>query len=393
MRHRVCIVSCTAHKRDIAARAEDLYCSELFFKSRRLAQAEYDSWLILSAKHGLLQPCHVIEPYDRKLTTLSKDQKRSLATRVSEQSRALLPKDAEIDSVCGEEYDELLTQAGMQFFSRREFALSIGRKLKALGEATDMNKIEKLLDATYKVIGRLDKEHRRKRLNDVVGDRIPESGIYIFFDDGERRLKRNDQLRVVRVGTHGVAMGSKASLRNRIRTHLGTQSGDGNHRSSIFRLHIGRSLINASLQPDVLSWGISQSNKLTLQNERALEREVSKYLRQLLVILVDVPGKADKNNDRAYLEQNLIALISNTCRPLDPPSCEWLGLRSAKKEIRKSGLWNVNHVDQAVDPGFLEILDYYVSFTVGKKPLPRRPLAPANWQRRLRGNTNQLELL
>ena len=33
-------------------RAEQLYCSDLFYKSRRYAQANFDTWLILSAKHG-----------------------------------------------------------------------------------------------------------------------------------------------------------------------------------------------------------------------------------------------------------------------------------------------------------------------------------------------------
>ena len=102
---------------------------------------------------------------------------------------------------------------------------------------------------------------------------------------------------------------------------------------------------------------------------------------------------SDKNNDRAYIEQNLIALLSNFCKPLDPPSCEWLGLSSQKREIRKSGLWNVNHVEQRFDPNYLGVLDYYVSLTMGAKEAPRKQLAPIDWLARTRDDSRQLTLL
>lgn len=127
--------------------------------------------------------------------------------------------------------------------------------------------------------------------------------------------------------------------------------------------------------------------------ERQLEQAVSEYLGHLLVLLIAVPGPSDKRNDRAYLEQNLIALLSNECTPLDPPSCKWLGLYSDKQEIRKSGLWNVNHVRQRFDPTFLEVLDYYVSVTAGAKPAPVNQLAPHDWQARTRAEGRQLTLV
>ena len=266
-------------------------------------------------------------------------------------------------------------------------------KLKALGLATDPDESQDLLDATYKIISRLAEKSGLQRLKEVIDADMPNSGVYIFFDERERRLKDIDQFRIVRVGTHGVASGSKASLRNRMRTHFGTSSGDGNHRSSIFRLHTGRSLINAKLAPEIASWGGSASEKPDLLAERQLENDVSKYLARLYVLLIAVPGESDKGNDRAYLEQNLIALLSNACKPLDPPGCEWLGLNSAKPEIRKSGLWNVNHVEQRFDAAYLNVLDYYVSLTAGAKPVPRKQLAPRDWQARVRDDTRQLTLL
>jgi len=375
-------------------RAENLYSSELFYRSRRYAQANYDGWLILSAKHGLVSPCEVLVPYECKLTALSRNQRKALAERVARQAAVLFGGDnVRITSICGQEYDDLLNEANIRFHRKPEFALPIGMKLKALGLATDPDESQDLLDATYKIISRLAEKSGLQRLKEVIDADMPNSGVYIFFDERERRLKDIDQFRIVRVGTHGVASGSKASLRNRMRTHFGTSSGDGNHRSSIFRLHTGRSLINAKLAPEIASWGGSASEKPDLLAERQLENDVSKYLARLYVLLIAVPGESDKGNDRAYLEQNLIALLSNACKPLDPPGCEWLGLNSAKPEIRKSGLWNVNHVEQRFDAAYLNVLDYYVSLTAGAKPVPRKQLAPRDWQARVRDDTRQLTLL
>jgi hypothetical protein len=151
--------------------------------------------------------------------------------------------------------------------------------------------------------------------------------------------------------------------------------------------------MNAGFVPKIESWGSSTADKGALLAERGLEQAVSKYLGELYVLLIAVPGASDKNNDRAYIEQNLIAALSNLCRPLDPPSCDWLGLNSDKREIRKSGLWNVNHVEQLCDPNYLDVLEYYVSMTTGTKPVPTKQLAPMNWLARTRDDARQLTFL
>lgn len=388
----VCIISCTAHKRSARMAAELLYSSDLFYKSRRFAQANYDSWLILSAKYGLIRPDEVIEPYDCKLNTLSKSKRTELSARVSRQAQSLRISDAIVTSICGEDYEELLEEAGIKFIKQPEFALPIGKKLKALGDATDPCKSQSMLEATYKSISKLTKHSELVRLKDLVSQTIPRAGVYIFFDEGQRRIRDLSAMRVVRVGTHGVASGSKATLRMRLRTHFGTSAGEGNHRSSIFRLHTGRSLLNAKLISDVESWG-TKGDKNSISLERELERLVSRYLSELYVALVDVTGSSDKANDRSYIEQNLIALFSNACCPLDPPDSTWLGNHSDKREIRKSGLWNVNHVDQRFAPEFLDIFNYYVSVTLGDKPAPTQPIAPPDWQIHLRHDSKQLTLI
>lgn len=388
----VCIVSCTAHKRDVRLPAENLYSSDLFYKSRRFAQANFDSWLILSAKHGLIKPGRIVDPYDCSLSSLSRDERAALSKKVFKQASQLSLECMRVTSICGGDYDEFLVEAGIVFLRCPDFFLPIGKKLAKLGEAIDPYESHKALEATYKALARLTQRSKLPTLKEVVAQGMPEAGVYLFFDKHEARMKSLNNLRVVRVGTHGVAAGSKATLRNRMRTHFGTNSGEGSHRSSIFRLHVGRSILNAQMAPNVDTWGSSSSNKQALLAERELEQKVSEYLSRLHVALIDVAGASDKTNDRSYLEQNLIALFSNKCKPLDPPSYRWLGNSSDKREIRKSGLWNVNHVEQHFDPQYVDVLNYYISVTLGTKPRPSQPIAPPHWQARIRDD-QQLTLI
>nr|WP_299262432.1 hypothetical protein [Halorientalis sp.] len=66
----------------------------------------------------------------------------------------------------------------------------------------------------------------------------------------------------------------------------------------------------------------------------------------------DEPGP---DSDRAYIERNALALVSNFQREsLDSRHDGWLGRHSPRKEIRDSGLWNINHVEETYDPAFLD---------------------------------------
>lgn len=65
--YRIGLVACSAGKLDHAAPARDLYTSQLFRKAAAYAAATCDRWYILSAKHGLLAPEDVVEPYDERL--------------------------------------------------------------------------------------------------------------------------------------------------------------------------------------------------------------------------------------------------------------------------------------------------------------------------------------
>jgi len=91
-------------------------------------------------------------------------------------------------------------------------------------------------------------------------------------------------------------------------------------------------------------------------DEAAHERRVSTHLGAMTLLWVDVPDEPGPASMRVYIERNAIALLSNRRRPHDEPSEGWLGLHSVRPEIRSSGLWNLNHIDEEYDPGFLDVL-------------------------------------
>jgi len=191
----------------------------------------------------------------------------------------------------------------------------------------------------------------------------PERGVYFFFEDGEFR-EHGSTLRVVRVGTHAVSAGSRTTLWNRLHTHRGASGGGGNHRGSIFRKRVGEVLLQVrSYSPEIgASWGVGNSApKNTRLAELLLERDVSTVIGLMPLLWLEVNDTPGIASDRAYLERNCIALLSNFGKePIDRPSERWLGLRSPQETIRKSGLWNTNHVDDGYTAAFLDVLEKYL---------------------------------
>ena len=82
----------------------------------------------------------------------------------------------------------------------------------------------------------------------------------------------------------------------------------------------------------------------------------------LAQLLLDDEPSAD--SDRTYLEKNAIALLSNYQeQSIDPRDDGWLGQYSQSREIRESGLWNVNHVSDQYDSGFLDLFENAIADT------------------------------
>jgi hypothetical protein len=196
----------------------------------------------------------------------------------------------------------------------------------------------------------------------------PQRGVYFFFESWEMRIHSGEGPRVVRVGTHALTRGSQTTLWNRLSQHRGSiKSGGGNHRGSIFRLHVGTALINRDAWPQAITgtWGKgSIANSDVRQAEKSLEKAVSRHIRQMPFLWLAVKDAPNPTSLRGIIERNSIALLSNynsTDNALDPPSLNWLGLLADREFVRRSGLWNVQHVTEAYDPSFLDLLERLVN--------------------------------
>jgi hypothetical protein len=151
----------------------------------------------------------------------------------------------------------------------------------------------------------------------------------------------------------------------------------GNHRSSIFRRHIGAALAGKHSYLRTESWGPGQSADAEVRSrEVKLEQAVSSHIATMQVLWLAVGGQAGPLSDRAYLERNIIGLLAGSDSPLDSPSSGWLGRFSPDRRIRESGLWNLRFLEYSYSRDFLNILKEYVLITTGKLPAPAGSLAP-----------------
>jgi hypothetical protein len=87
---RIGLVGCVKGKLPHAARARDLYVSPLFIGRRRYVERSCDSWYILSAKHGLVHPDALLDPYDQTLVGASVAERRRWGEMVLRQVDAEL---------------------------------------------------------------------------------------------------------------------------------------------------------------------------------------------------------------------------------------------------------------------------------------------------------------
>ena len=74
---------CSADKTCRPTRAADLYSSQRFQADRAYAEHNFDTWYILSGKHGLLSPETVVEPYDFDLNRQTPEYRHQWAVRVA----------------------------------------------------------------------------------------------------------------------------------------------------------------------------------------------------------------------------------------------------------------------------------------------------------------------
>lgn len=168
-------------------------------------------------------------------------------------------------------------------------------------------------------------------------DKIPENGIYVLFEKGE---KAHGGDRIVRIGTHT----GNNQLRSRLFQHFINENKD----RSIFRKNIGRALLKRDKNSFFEKWELDLtskkakerfSDKIDFEKQKQIEKMVTKEIQQNFSI---VAFKVLEKDKRLSLESKIISTISlcDGCKP----SGNWLGLFSPKDKIRESGLWLVNEL-------------------------------------------------
>ena len=199
-----------------------------------------------------------------------------------------------------------------------------------------------------------------RRLTEETGQMgWPDRGINFFSEAGERRASGEAGIHIVRVGTHALIARSRTTLWSRLRQHRGTLNpSGGNHRGSIFRKLIGDALMAQTPELGVSTWGKrATAPQHVREAERPLERLVSQRIGEMTVLFLPIGDAPGPKSDRAFIEQNAIALLSNYVEAsIDAPSVHWLGRHSTYERVRRSGLWNNRHVDESCDPRFLDVL-------------------------------------
>lgn len=206
----------------------------------------------------------------------------------------------------------------------------------------------------------------------------PDRGIYVFFsEDTDPIVDPIQDWSITRIGTVGVSSGSTSTLWDRLRAHRGTLNSDygekgGNHRGSIFRKHVGRAIIEREgLHGEYPHWGVPHrklsddvSTTKIREQEHALEQRVSKMIRNLPFLVIDIPGEPGPDCDRAMIEKNLIALISHARRTNPKLKKDgWLGYHSPHAEIAKTGLWNIHHVSAFYSDSIIQDVEPYINNT------------------------------
>jgi hypothetical protein len=387
----IALISCTKSKRGSASPAALLYTSTLFNKSLLFAQSIANRSYILSAKHGLLGLGDTIDPYELSIKSLNSSQKAEWGHKVGERLRQLVTSKDTVHLLTGRDYYTPLIHHFKDIRCSVSFPLgrlSLGNRVSWLRKHNQEEELDRTYSDFYSCLKTLyaGQGGGRQFLNCDGKLDWPKRGVYLIFEPDELlRGKKFGPLvnRITRVGTHAVSQGSKATLWNRLSAHRGTSLGGGNHRSSIFRLHVGAALIAKSPRKWVVpTWGIGQvAPAETQQSERKLEEEVSRVIGRMSVLWLDVPDDPSAQSDRAFLERNAIGMLSRSYLLDGYRNETWLGYHSKNINIPLSGLWNLNHLNAVPSKNFVEILSTYVDATLGKIPLPAQSLAPVAWYR------------
>jgi hypothetical protein len=218
-----------------------------------------------------------------------------------------------------------------------------------------MNKRGADLVRFYRLLGELEVlNHGTHRLAQArPTDAWPSRGVVWFYERGEQRHDTGTGPRIVRVATHALKPELNSTLWDRL-----AQDSAGSHRGSVFRTVIGLSLRDLMGNTEPAGWGRGiAAAPGTEKQEATLEAAVSLYIAQMPFLYLTADDEPGPMSLRGFIEKNSIALLSNYARaPVDTASPNWLGRRCTREKVAQSGLWNIQHVDEAYDPSFMDAM-------------------------------------
>lgn len=167
---------------------------------------------------------------------------------------------------------------------------------------------------------------------------IPNNGIYIIFEQGEKYQNFD---RIVRIGTHT----GNNQLYSRLKEHFIKK----NKNRSIFRKNIGRCILNMEHKSYLRIWNLdttsaeksnANSNWVDIEFEKQLEERISNYIQERLSFCII---KVNTKEERLYWESKIASTLAQADDIV--PSPERLGNYSPIEKIRESGLWQVNGLE------------------------------------------------
>jgi len=143
---KIGLVACSKAKASRPAPARELYQGRLFGLAAAYAEQTCDNWYILSAKHGLVHPGSILEPYDVSLHDMDTGKRRRWADDIlntlrsagylpSTRHRSLcLPPSTSWVVLAGRRYREFLIPGLTGDVETPLAGLGIGEQIAWLGE-------------------------------------------------------------------------------------------------------------------------------------------------------------------------------------------------------------------------------------------------------------------
>lgn len=126
----IAFISCVSKKLNHSAKAKDLYISDLFKKSLKYCQVNYDKIFILSAKYGLLELDDQIDTYDMTLNNMNEKQKKQWSYKVYHQIIKKIDEDDVLYFHCGLNYRKYLIRKLKNDLKEPMKGISIGLQLR-----------------------------------------------------------------------------------------------------------------------------------------------------------------------------------------------------------------------------------------------------------------------